>query len=106
LLSVYLLLNVSLEVALTVEEEEMIRLREYIPQRTDDGRNIRTVPIGNSLAPWRIWLEDGDVGANKHVDRLLSLSERRDDLIKQFNLRLRAELGPKARGLVRSWRRF
>jgi hypothetical protein len=78
----------------------MIRLREYIPQKTDDGRHMRTVPIGNSLAPWRTWLEEGELGSNKHVDRLLNRFE-------QFNLMLRAELGVKAsHGLVRSWRRF
>jgi hypothetical protein len=77
----------------------MIRLREYIPQKTDNG-SVRRVPIGNSLAPWRTWLEEGEIGANKHVDRLLNRFE-------QFNQMLRAELGVKAsRGLVRSWRRF
>jgi hypothetical protein len=77
----------------------MIRLREYIPQKTDDGRSVRRVPIGNSLAPWRIWLEEGEIGSNKHVDRLLNRFER-------FNRLLQAELGAKAKGLVRSWRRF
>jgi hypothetical protein len=81
----------------------MIRLREYIPQlvglKRDGTKQYRTVPIGNSLAPWRTWLEDGETGSNKRVDRLL-------DRFELFNLTLRAELGVKAKGLVRSWRRF
>jgi hypothetical protein len=76
-----------------------MRLREYIPQRTDDG-TIRTVPIGNSLAPWRTWLNEDEIGYAKNVDRLLTR-------IEIFNHKLRAELGAKAaRGLVLSWRRF
>lgn len=80
----------------------MIRLREYIPQliglNQDGSKQYRAVPIGNSLAPWRTWLEDGD--PRKGVDRLRTRFEL-------FNHKLRVELGAKAaRGLVRSWRRF
>lgn len=83
----------------------MARLREYIKQKLDNGKGVRTVPIGNSLAPWRTWIEDGEARERswtgvQGVDRPLSRFE-------QFNLRLGAELGSKrAVGLVRSWRRF
>ena len=75
-----------------------MRLREYIPQRTSDG-SLRRVPIGNSLAPWRTWLEETDVGYAKSVDRPLNRFER-------FNHMLRAEIKGLPKGLVRSWRRF
>ena len=65
----------------------MMRLREYIPQLMglgqDGSKRYRTVPIGNSLAPWRTWLEEGDT--RKGVDRPL-------DRFELFNHRLRAEL--------------
>ena len=84
----------------------MARLREYIKQKLDDGKGFRTVPVGNSLAPWRIWIEEGEVSKERNwtglqgVDRLIGRFER-------FNLRLRDELGKRLPlGLVRSWRRF
>ena len=82
----------------------MTRLREYIKQKLDDGKGVRTVPVGNSLAPWRAWVEDGEARernwtGSQGVDRPLSRFEL-------FNHRLQAEIGQKAFGLVRSWRRF
>lgn len=85
-------------------ERVMARLREYVNQKLDNGKGVRTVPIGNSLAPWRVWIEDGEGWQRswtglQGVDRPLNKFE-------QFNQRLQAEIGRKALGLVRSWRRF
>lgn len=84
----------------------MARLREYINQKLDNGRGLRTVPVGNSLAPWRIWIGDGEVGRERNWTGLQGV-DRPIDRFEQFNLRLQAEMGKRvAHGLVRSWRRF